>query len=438
MPPVDHTLVARLTNVVQDRLVAETTARLTQDRPALDDNAQTALAMDVIATELRAVDSQRIASGHVRLDEAAEEQVTQRVLALAVGLGPPQMLLANPDLEELVATRFDLLFGYYRGGDTREIDERVFGSEAEMEAWLSLVARTRGRTERSFNSQTPMLVMQLGEGSGLRLSAMREVSQHVSFTLRRNTLGKVSLGDLVGLGMMPAVIAEFLMACVHAPEIRLVICGATNSGKSTLSRALLGALGPLVRVIIIEDTAELELFDPVTHPNVESWEQRLPNNEGEGGITQGMLVKQALRYRPDYLTVGEVRDSDAAVPFLKAGTHGQASLTTVHSASAVGALDKLALYLATGEDRLPPDVAHNQLAQAIDFIVHVDRDPTGHRMVDEVIEVSGFDGKRCTTNTIMTRDRHGEPVLTQRLTERHTRVLQRAGFDDSMLGGGFR
>jgi pilus assembly protein CpaF len=123
---------------------------------------------------------------------------------------------------------------------------------------------------------------------------------------------------------------------------------------------------------------------------------------------------------------------------LKAGTHGQASLTTVHSASAVGALDKLALYLATGEDRLPPDVAHNQLAQAVDFIVHVDRDHTGRRVVDEVIEVSGFDGQRCTTNTLMTLDRDGEPVLTQRLTERHTRVLQRAGFDDALLGGGFR
>ena len=70
---------------------------------------------------------------------------------------------------------------------------------------------------------------------------------------------------------------------------------------------------------------------------------------------------------------GEVRDSDAAVPMLKAMTHGQSSLTTVHSATAVGALDKLALYLGTGEDRLPPEVAHNQLHQAIDFVVHLDR-----------------------------------------------------------------
>jgi pilus assembly protein CpaF len=293
-----------------------------------------------------------------------------------------------------------------------------------------------GRTERAFNAQTPLLVMQLGDG--LRLAATRDVSQNVSFSLRRNTLGKVSLGDLVGLQMIPAVLAQMLAACMHAPEIRLVFCGATGSGKSTLARACLGDLEPTARVVVIEDTAELSMFDPVLHPNVESWEERLPNNEGEGAVSQGQLVQHALRYRPDLLVVGEVRGSDAAVPFLKAGTFGQASLTTVHSASAIGALDKLALYLGTGEDRLPPDVAHNQLSLAIDFVCHVDRDHAGNRIIDEVIEVSGFDGTRCTTNTIMTRDDHGQPVFMQRLTATHVKVLQRAGFDPALLAGGFR
>src|SRR4029077_16214529 len=129
--------------------------------------------------------------------------------------------------------------------------------------------------------------------------------------------------------------------------------------------ACLGELAPMARGVGIEDTAEIDLFDPVTHPNVAAWGARRANNEGEGEITQGAQVKHALRYRPDWLVCGEVRDSDAAVPMLKAMTHGQSSLTTVHSASAVGALDKLALYLGTGEDRLPPDVAHHQLHQAV-------------------------------------------------------------------------
>ena len=195
----------------------------------------------------------------------------------------------------------------------------------------------------------------------------------------------------------------------------------------------------MARVVVVEDTAELDFFDPVLHPNVESWEERLANNEGEGAITAGQQVKHSLRYRPDWLTFGEVRDSDGAVPMLKAMTHGQSSLTTVHSATALGALDKLALYLGTGEDRLPPDVAHNQLHQAIDFVVHLDRLGDGRRVVTEIVEVSGFDGKRCTTNTIVTRDRTtGEVTTLRRLEQRHSEMLRRAGFDDATLGRGFR
>jgi pilus assembly protein CpaF len=142
--------------------------------------------------------------------------------------------------------------------------------------------------------------------------------------------------------------------------------------------------------------------------------------------------------RPDWLVAGEVRDSDAAVPMLKAMTHGQSSLTTVHSASAIGALDKLALYLGTGEDRLPPEVAHSQLHQAIDFVVHLDRGVEGRRAVVEVIEVAGFDSKRCTTNTIASLSDDGELLTLRRLEPRHLRLLGRAGFDDELLGVGLR
>jgi pilus assembly protein CpaF len=345
-------------------------------------------------------------------------------------------LLADPTVEEVVATRFDLIFVYRSDGTMEQIEERLWSSETEMSSWLSHLARTAGRTERQFNPQAPLLVMRLGDG--LRLAATRDVSKHVSFSLRRNTLGKVTLADLVGLGMLTEPVAEMFRACMASAEIRIVCSGPTGSGKTTMLRANLGELRPTDRVVIIEDTAEIDLFDPVLHPNVESWETRLANNEGQGAITQGEQVKHALRYRPDWLVCGEVRDSDAAVPMLKAMTHGQSSLTTVHAASAIGALDKLALYLGTGEDKLPPDVAHNQLHQAIDFVVHLERGVDGRRRVTEVIEVAGFDGHRCTTNTVMELDDLGQPRTLRRLEERHARQLSRAGFDDAMLGGAFR
>ena len=434
---VDPVLVARLTQAVQDALVAEATERVAVGRPGLGRASQAVLADKVLGDELQRVDHERLAAGMARFDAETEAVLCERVLALSVGLGPVEVLLSDPTVEEVVATRFDLVFVYRSDGSVTEVEERLWASEGELVAWLSHLARTAGRTERQFNAQAPMLVLRLGDG--LRLAACREVSAHVSFALRRNTTGKVSLADLVGLGMLPPVLAEFLAACMAAPEIRLVVSGATGAGKTTLLRACLAELERLARVVIIEDTAELDVFDPVTHPNVESWEARLANNEGEGAIDVGEQVKHALRYRPDWLVFGEVRDSDAAVPMVKAMTHGQAALTTVHAPTAEGAVDKLALYLGTGEDRLPPDVAHNQLRQALDFVVHVDRLADGRRVVVEVVEVAGFDGRRCTLNTIASRNRDsGDWVTMNRLTAGHVDALVRAGFDPLRLGGGFR
>ena len=437
MTPVDPTVLVALTAAVQNALESDATTRMQVGKPSLSIGGQEALADKVLRGELQRIDTERLANGSVRLSADDEHALVERVLALSVGLGPVELVLVDQSVEDVVASRFDLVFVYRSNGSIEQLDERLWASEAELDAWLSHLARTAGRTERQFNSQVPLLVMRLGDG--LRLAATRDVSQHVSFALRRNTLGKVTLADLVGLGMFPQVAADLLAACMRSTEIRVVFSGPTGSGKSTAVRACLAELGPMVRVVIIEDTAELDLFDPALHPNVESWEERLANNEGEGAITPGQQVKHALRYRPDWLSFGEVRDSDGAVPMLKAMTHGQSSLTTVHSATAVGALDKLALYLGTGEDRLPPEVAHNQMHQAIDFVVHLDRLSDGRRVVSEVLEVSGFDGKRCTTNTIVERDpTTGEVVTMQRLEHRHAQTLRRAGFDDAMLGGGFR
>src|SRR5690606_30847001 len=141
-------------------------------------------------------------------------------------------------------------------------------------------------------------------------------------------------------------------------------------GKTTLSRAMLNELPPDFRLVIIEDTAELDLFDPVWHRNVESWEMREANSEGQGVVSLSDLVKHGLRYRPDLLMLGETRDSDAAVPMLKAMTNGQASLTTVHAESAVAGIEKLALYLATGDTTISLEKARFQLSQALDFVIH--------------------------------------------------------------------
>ena len=399
----DPVLLVELTRAVQNALVADATARLQSGRGRLGRGGQEALADKVLRQELQRIDTDRLAAGAPRLTADEERALVERVLALSVGLGPVELLLADESVEEVVATRFDLVFVYRSDGSVEQLEERLWASEAEMESWLAHLARTAGRTERQFNAQ----VAAAGDAPRRRAApgghprrvparVVRPAPQHA----RQGHAGRPGrLGHAARAGRRSC----WRRACARR-EIRLVFSGPTGSGKSTLVRACLAELRPLARVVIIEDTAELDLFDPLLHPNVESWEARLANNEGEGAITPGQQVKHALRYRPDWLVFGEVRDSDGAVPMLKAMTHGQSSLTTVHSATALGALDKLALYLGTGEDRLPPEVAHHQLHQAVDFVVHLDRLPDGRRVVTEMLEVAGFDGRRCTTNTLAVRD----------------------------------
>jgi Flp pilus assembly CpaF family ATPase len=427
-------MVTVLSRLAQEELADVAARRADEGKSPLSLPAQRALATKVVTAELGRIDQQRLASGELRLSELEEARITEEVVASSTGLGAVDVMLNDETIEEIVATRFDLLFTYHSDGSVRRVERPPWSVESEMVQWLSFVARTKGRTERQFNSQNPLLVMRLGDG--LRLAASRDVSQHASFSLRRNILGKVTLPDLVGLGMFPALLGELFRAFALAHEMRWVIVGATSAGKTTLMRAMLNELPPERRVIVIEDTAEVEAFDEVLHPNVESWEVREPNSEGEGAILHDALVAHALRYRPDLLTVGECRDSVAAVPMLKAMTHGQASVTTVHAYDARGGMDKLVLFLGTGAEKIPIDAAHHQLSQAVDFFVHVDRGRDGKRYVSEVVELAGFDGQRCTTNTIYTADAANSAGHTMgRLTQPHADKLTRAGFDPARLGG---
>lgn len=430
---IDSALLERLARHVADVLEGETTRRSASNMPALADEAQEALATKALRDELQRIDTERLARSLNRLTPAEEQALVDRTLARVLGLGPVEHLLADPSVEEITAARWDLVFVYRSDGSVRLLSERLWSSEAEMAGWLAHLARTKGRTERQFNPQSPLLVMRLGDG--LRLAAHRDVAQHVGFALRRNTLGRVTLDRLGSLGMMPPEIVSLLRAVVRSKEIRIVFAGATSSGKSTTARACLAELDPLAHVIIIEDTAELDLFDESRHPNVESWEQREANAEGQGGLTQGQLVTHALRARPDWLVCGEVRDSDAAVPMIKAMTQGQASLTTVHAPSAVAALDKLALYLGTGEDRLPIEIAHHQLSLAVDLIVHLTHLADGSRVVTEVVEVAGFDGQRCSTNSLYRNDPSTGAIGYARVSQPLAAKLGRAGFDARTLAG---
>jgi len=429
---VPKKLAAELTSTVRERLSAEALRRTTADEVKMSTSERKALAMSVLQGELKRFDQQQIARSRQRLDRSAERELVAEVMAETTGLGQIERLLADPTVEDICFTRFDCGFTDHSDGTRRKTDLK-FTSDAALREAISFWANTKGGTGRSFNSQQPILVLQLGDG--LRLAATCEVSEHTTFSLRRNTLGEVSIDDLVHLEMFPIVVGELLRALIHAPEMRIVVVGATGAGKTTLVRAMLNDLDELDRVGIVEDTREIGLRDDVRHPNVESMEVREANLQGEGRITMGDLVAQLFRYRVDKLIVGEVRGADAAVPMLHAMTNGMASLTTTHEHTARGGLEKLSEMLAQGTDSsrgMELGLAKVQVSRAVDIAIHVDRGINGRRFISEIVEVSGHEGDQILTQTIYAADYTGRQTAMNRIsTPLVADKLRRAGYRDS-------
>ena len=235
----DPVLLLELVAAVGKALEDEATRRSDMNRPDLNRSAQEALAIDVLKREFKRVEGQRAASGKQALSVQEENWFIDRVLAHTVGLGPIDVLLADERVEEVMFARFDNGLLLLSDGTRVPVDEQFFLSEKELAAWLAQLARSRGRTERQFNAQSPLLVMRIGHG--LRLAATRDVSQHVSFVLRRNTLGdKVRLADLAGRQMFPAVLLELFTAFMRSDEMRFVIVGRDRRGQDDVGPCVSG------------------------------------------------------------------------------------------------------------------------------------------------------------------------------------------------------
>lgn len=368
-----------------------------EGRTRLSYQAMEALCVDAVQRGLDAEATSRIETGRKTLTAEEERAIVVRVVRFVTGLGPIEELLADPEIEEI--------YGHYdyvqmdKGGQPVAVARDVWPSEEAMLSWLADMARNRGMTERQFNSGAPLLVLRLR--AGMRLSAVRDVAQRAVFNLRRNTMPQVTLPMLVQRGMVPPHVGELLEAAMACQLMRIVFVGATGAGKTTVARACLDELPPEKNVVIIEDTAEIDMWHRERHPLFHSLEVREANNEGEGHVPMSVMVKQALRHRPDWFSVGECRDGDTAAEMLKAMTSGHSSLTTVHAESAQGGIGKLALMLAMSESRLSLPVAHNLIAEGLDLIVHIAKDSaSGHRAITEVVEVAGFDGDQATVNQI--------------------------------------
>ena len=405
---LDGELVKRLRGMVAGRM-AQQAGRDGALTAAARTRRGRALIREVLEEEAEAA----LSSGRAPLDQAAEQQVADRIYADLWGLGGFQPYLDEPQVESVNANGCDQVFVQYSGGYRSRVGP-VAASDEELTDLIRSIAARGGIEERRFDRSSPRVSVPLPGGG--RLFAVQSVTGRPCVAIRRDRLSRAGLRELVRNGTAGEPLAAFLAALVKARK-NLLISGGTAVGKTTMLRALASAIPPDERLITIEDSLELCLdWDTAAHPDVVAMQSREPNTEGEGEITLAELVRWALRMTPDRVLVGEVRGAEV-IPMLNAMSQGNdGSMTTIHASSSRGAMLKLAAYAAQVPEHLTLEDTGLLIAGAIHFVIQLAWDASGARCVSSIREITDADGRQVASNEVWSPgpDRRAVPAVPVR------------------------
>jgi pilus assembly protein CpaF len=299
-----------------------------------------------------------------------------------VGLGPIEALLRDPSITEVMINGPRDVH-IERGGRIERASVEL-ASDAQI---LHLIERVIGPLGLRVDESQPYVEARLPDGSRLHAIIPPLAVGGPVVTIRKFSVLPFSLSDLVANATMTASMARFLGAAVRA-KINMIVTGGTGSGKTTLLNVLSASIPVGERVITIEEAAELHL----QRDHVVSLEARPPNIEGKGEVTVRDLLRNALRMRPDRIIVGECRGGETLDMLQAMNTGHEGSLSTCHANSPQDLLVRLESMVMMAELGLSPVPVRQQIAAALDLVVHTARLEDGARKVVAVSEVLGLSG----------------------------------------------
>ena len=298
-----------------------------------------------------------------------------------VGAGPLEPLLRLPGVTDVLVNGAGEV--HLDRGAGLERTDVTFPDEASVRRLAQRLAAHGGRR---LDDATPYVDLRLADGTRFHavLAPIARPGTVISLRVPRPT--GFTLAELVAAGTVAPRLAD-LLGRVVAHRLAFLVSGGTGTGKTTLLAALLGEVPAAERIVLVEDASELR----PRHPHVVALEARPPNVEGAGALDVAVLVRQALRMRPDRLVVGEVRGADVVELLAALNTGHEGGCGTLHANSAVDVPARVeALAQAAGLGRA---AAHSQLASAIDVVLHLARGPGGERRLAQVaVPVRAADG----------------------------------------------
>jgi pilus assembly protein CpaF len=342
---------------------------------------------------------------HQRLRELLDEEegplsaqekllIVRQIGDSVLGLGPLEPFVRDPDVTEIMVNSWDTIY-VERGGKLYWTGTK-FHDDQQLRRTIDKIV---GKVGRRVDEASPYVDARLPDGSRVNAIIPPLALDGPSLTIRKFSADPYGVDDLIEFGTFTSSVAQFLEACVRG-RTNIMVSGGTGAGKTSTLNVLSSFIPDDERIVTIEDAAELRL----QQPHVVRLEGRPPNIEGKGQVTIRDLVRNSLRMRPDRIVVGEVRGAEALDMLQAMNTGHDGSISTIHSNSPRDSLSRLeTITLMAGMD-LSPRSIREQIASAIQLIVHQQRLKDGTRRFTHVTEIAGMEGDVITLQDLFLFD----------------------------------
>ena len=386
VPPPDP--MRELRRNVQEQIQKELLKRMDMKRLTMQGVDREGLE-DTAREKIRQIIDEVVANG--RLPDGIDPvRLEDDVFNEAMRLGPLEDLLADDTVSEIMVNGPDKV--YIERGGKLVLSDCQFTDDASV---LSVIERIIAPLGRRCDESQPYVDARLADGSRVNAIIAPLALSGPTITIRKFSKKALTPEDFIRFGTWTHNAAEFMKLCVWLRK-NVIVAGGTGSGKTTLLNLLSGYIPHNERIVTVEDAAELRL----QQPHVVRLEARPPNIEGKGAVPIRDLVKNCLRMRPDRIIVGECRGGEALDMLQAMNTGHDGSLTTVHANSPRDVISRLETMVLMSGMELPSRAIREQIASAVDIIIHESRLSDGSRKVTAITEVTGLEGNQIVMKDI--------------------------------------